>query len=60
MAKIRFIDCEGVQIPLSIPIEMDLPKFIGDDKLDPKTRQYLMLFSIIQEQLKILKENENE
>ena len=60
MAKLRYINFSGVEIPLSIPIEMDLPEFINDDELNPQTRNYLLLFYIIQEQLKILNSEANE
>ena len=55
MAKLRSINFSGVEIPLSIPIEMDLPEFINDDEINPNTQNCLLLFYIIQEQLKTLR-----
>jgi hypothetical protein len=54
MNKIEFINFEGVEIPLAIPVEMDLPKFVSDDEINPNTRRDLLFFKIIQEQLKTL------
>ena len=55
MDKIKFIDCAGVQIPLAIPVEIDLSKFFNDYNISPTTQHDLLLFSIIQEQLKTLR-----
>lgn len=57
MNKIEFINFEGVEIPLAIPVEMDLPKFVSDDEINPNTRRDLLFFNIIQEQLKTLFED---
>jgi len=57
---IKSANCEGVEIPLAIPVEMDLPKFVSDDEINPNIRRDLLLFNIIQEQLKVLMEKINE
>lgn len=44
MDKIKFINCEGIEIPLSIPVEMDLPKFFNDNNLSPTTQHDLLFF----------------
>jgi len=60
MNKIEFINFEGVEIPLAIPVEMDLPKFVSDDEINPNTRRDLLFFKIIQEQLKTLSRGMDE
>lgn len=55
MDKIKSIDFNGVHIPLSIPVEIDLSKFFNDDNISPTTQHDLLLFSIVQEQLKTLR-----
>ena len=62
MAKIKidYIEFQGAHIPLSIPVEMEIPTFINDNELDPKMRQDLLLFNIIQEQLKTLNSEVSE
>ena len=57
---IKSVNFEGVYIPLAIPVEIDLPKFFKDDKINPMKQQYLLLFNIIQEQLKTLSKGTSE